>query len=622
MIPRHEAWLHWLFAGSMVALVALVGLAMWQERERPAQVAQRVIAPLGVVDRCELCHDADQHPGKILDSHPPDRFGCTPCHGGQGYATTRKAAHDRSPDWQQPLKTPSERLVACASCHQGSSPPEQADVAAGRQAFARLGCAGCHPTTGAARPDFAPDLSGLSDQVTPGWLRMWLQTPQKLDPRHRMPTFALQTDQIEALVAMLLERAGPKLLALPAHSGDADRGQQAVAQLRCATCHRIDGRGGNVGPDLSIAGSKLPAAWLYSWLMDARRLRPATPMPKFCIAEEQAIDIVAYIREQCVPDSGTTPWQEREGPVEPALAEKGRQLFGELGCSGCHPLAGKRAEVAGITLDNFGERRVEDLPVPTRGPVAADLAAWVAQKVLKPDAFDRPGQPRTRMPLLPDVSPKLAWQLGLAVASLRAPPPPPWLRQDTPAGPAMPNGKTAEIVERFQCLTCHQLGKAGGEVARVPLTGVGSRLQGPWLERFLQSPVTVRMNQGERMPVFGITAPEAQRLVHWLQSTQADARIEAVQTGQGDAQRGKWLYDKLFCDACHVLGGQGRMEGPNLDDVGQRLQPQYIQAIFELGADVVPEGRHPRVRIEAASARDLTAYLLALPAAATAAQGL
>ncbi len=57
------------------------------------------------VDRCTTCHlgvtDASTrdaaapfraHPGRWLETHRPDRFGCTSCHGGEGEATSFAAA--------------------------------------------------------------------------------------------------------------------------------------------------------------------------------------------------------------------------------------------------------------------------------------------------------------------------------------------------------------------------------------------------------------------------------------------------------------------------------------------------------------------------------------------------
>jgi len=37
-----------------------------------------------------------------MDKHPFQDFGCTTCHGGQGWATSEEAAHG-SKDWNDPM---------------------------------------------------------------------------------------------------------------------------------------------------------------------------------------------------------------------------------------------------------------------------------------------------------------------------------------------------------------------------------------------------------------------------------------------------------------------------------------------------------------------------------------
>lgn len=60
--------------------------------------------------------------------------------------------------------------------------------------------------------------------------------------------------------APLAERFGHLL-----EGGDATRGREWFVQKACVSCHRLDGRGGNVGPDLTaLAGKRTRAEWLES----------------------------------------------------------------------------------------------------------------------------------------------------------------------------------------------------------------------------------------------------------------------------------------------------------------------------------------------------------------------
>ena len=65
------------FIASTVAVVVLFGISILREARRPVHVEQRILPALGVVDRCETCHDPASHPAGAIASHPVERFGCT-----------------------------------------------------------------------------------------------------------------------------------------------------------------------------------------------------------------------------------------------------------------------------------------------------------------------------------------------------------------------------------------------------------------------------------------------------------------------------------------------------------------------------------------------------------------
>ena len=48
-------------------------------------------------------HPFRTHPQEILRSHPPEVYGCTSCHGGQGYAVDTEPAHGPVHFWEEPL---------------------------------------------------------------------------------------------------------------------------------------------------------------------------------------------------------------------------------------------------------------------------------------------------------------------------------------------------------------------------------------------------------------------------------------------------------------------------------------------------------------------------------------
>ncbi len=339
-------------------------------------------------------------------------------------------------------------------------------------------------------------------------------------------------------------------------------------------------------------------------------------MPGFKLSAEDAADIRAYAAEQWVPDTGVLPWQKFDGEVNPQLAPKGQQLFTDLGCGGCHLIAGKRAPPSAPALDRFGDRRLSDLSTTAKGRSFADAPAWVAQELVDPRAFDLPGVQPAKMPTFPDVTPNEALALGIAVSAQHAvPPPEPWVRHHEPAPFQAPPGETGRLIARFRCLSCHRIGGQGGDVSRIPLDNVGARLQRSWLEHFLHDPVTVRMDQAERMPLLGLTEDEARLLAGWLEPTFGDDCISGVAVFlPAEVTEGKALFAQHKCDECHVGDGSGTMKGPTLDGAAQRLRPGYVVALLRDPA-VVPENRHAGPRHSDAAARSLAAYVLSLSGA-------
>jgi cytochrome c2 len=48
----------------------------------------------------------------------------------------------------------------------------------------------------------------------------------------------------------------------------------------CRACHKVGPRGGNAGPDLTLAGLRHSADWLEEWLADPLLYKPGTTMPR------------------------------------------------------------------------------------------------------------------------------------------------------------------------------------------------------------------------------------------------------------------------------------------------------------------------------------------------------
>ena len=65
------------------------------------------------------------HPVEPLKTHPIEKFGCTSCHGGQGWAIDTAAAHGEVAHWEEPLLEPRARRGVLARRQQGRADADE-----------------------------------------------------------------------------------------------------------------------------------------------------------------------------------------------------------------------------------------------------------------------------------------------------------------------------------------------------------------------------------------------------------------------------------------------------------------------------------------------------------------
>src|SRR2546427_201437 len=181
-------------------------------------------------------------------------------------------------------------------------------------------------------------------------------------------------------------------------------------------------------PHLTGIGSRARESWLLQWLSDPRAFRPNATMPAM-LDETGRRDVARYLASLV----GSEKFEGR--PPSAADVERGKQLFGAIGCAGCH------RDRAG--LEGLG----------SKSGVGA-LAAYLKD----PLRFD----PGSRMPsmLLTDEE---AVQLAAFLARSRNP-----VFEKPSQGGDASRGKA--LVRSSGCLACHALedGGAAANEARAP----------------------------------------------------------------------------------------------------------------------------------------------------------
>ncbi len=286
-----------------------------------------------------------------------------------------------------------------ANVHLDAATPEQ--IAHGKRLVSDFGCASCHEIAGIKKPDnFAPELSRIgSKPVTqliflpgmahtlPDYIAGKIKQPRAFSPGLKMPQYTFTAAQIDALTTALLslnERsyALPPSLAVPAtpesNYRPAGKAGKLMTDLACFSCHRINGHGSDMAPDLTWEGSSVQREWLAQFLKNPGTLRPALirRMPRFNFTDaeiNQLTDYIMTVYQSPTVDRDSMPLSGYpQGQIE-----LGKQLFyGKYSCQACHIVDTKTDKgYIGPTLSHVGSRLT---------------AAWIYQWMKNPQAL-RPG---------------------------------------------------------------------------------------------------------------------------------------------------------------------------------------------------------------------------------------
>jgi mono/diheme cytochrome c family protein len=268
--------------GDTLVGLALSPLQKESAKEYPVEVRQIHIPGIQRTDRCVSCHVGIEdvrmrdlplpyraHSGILLATHPPERFGCTVCHGGIGQSLNRQESCGAGqPDLLHVPFVSLQRIESsCGRCHLALFDTSGAAMPAllrGKLVFRREGCLGCHRVRGkggSVGPDLtnvgsrnvrAFDFSRVSGPRTiRNWMRRHLLDPGGVSPGSSMPAFALPDEDMRPLIIALRglfsSTLPPEYLTLPLMKelkgvSPPVEGREGYA-LFCVACHGREGKG-------------------------------------------------------------------------------------------------------------------------------------------------------------------------------------------------------------------------------------------------------------------------------------------------------------------------------------------------------------------------------------------
>ena len=224
-------------------------------------------------------------------------------------------------------------------------------------------------------------------------------------------------------------------------------------------------------------------------------------------------------------------------PEAPLLA-RGRTVFEESGCIGCHKLHGTGG-VVGPELDSVGAKRG---------------AAWLLKHFRSPAAVT----PGSAMPPIKasdaDLNALTLYVLSFTGEPLSAY----YVSMKTIPGPQAGRRLFAEK----GCIGCHAIAGKGGTVGP-PLDEVAKRHDAQWISSHFKNPGAV--SPGTVMPQFNFNEQEIRALTEFLISL-SDTNVIGfmkIPSLMTPVDRGKAGYKKYGCAGCHGPEGQGGIPNPN-----------------------------------------------------------
>ena len=307
---REHEWRYYQYAFKRVVAEKL---GADKARTVPTGLQQIWVPSLGRADRCVTCHQAASwkgfetadepfrtHPTDPLKSHPIEKFGCSSCHGGQGWAVDAGPAHGPVEHWEEPLlgrelgesyslvdNKAALMQMNCNTCHRFDRETKGADmINLAKRLVSDKGCRACHVINsrgGTIGPDLTfvgekaaeqYEYGRLSGQKTAfAWHVAHLKDPRALVTDTVMPNFHLTTKEAQALAILVLSwRKSPVPAAMvpgtprtDPQSSEEKLAEEAMktgpgawfVKTGCFVCHSVSALGvrspAQIGPDLSTA---------------------------------------------------------------------------------------------------------------------------------------------------------------------------------------------------------------------------------------------------------------------------------------------------------------------------------------------------------------------------------
>jgi len=258
--------------------------------------------------------------------------------------------------------------------------PREDEIQLGRRLFLEKGCASCHVIEGLnPQKDFGPDLSAIGGKNTSelefgaskiphnlvSYIQAKLQDPASVNPAARMPQYNWNQPDLDAITTALLSMKGApptsalQNLVVPRKEVDfhpTGAFEEVYERYKCYSCHKFNGYGGDLAPDLTYEGSRAQRQWIVDFLKNPQTLRPTVVlrMPQFNMSGRDAATLADYMT-MVLQHPAANPTAVDAKQFTLAMVALGKQLYEvKYQCQSCHTIGGTGGYV-GPNLSNAGD---------------------------------------------------------------------------------------------------------------------------------------------------------------------------------------------------------------------------------------------------------------------------
>jgi mono/diheme cytochrome c family protein len=338
---------------------------------------------------------------------------------GEPNEVAKAAVLATPPEIYQVLLPGLQRVDRCTTCHLGVEDPTMKDAPEPFRYHANLsphipakfGCTICHGGQGLA----------TDKESAHGKVDFW-------------PNPLLSKDYIRASCGRCHKEG--EVPGVP----ELTEGRHLFENQGCRGCHKLNGVGGSIGPDLTGEGANRRSPdWLERHFLAPNAVSAGSAMPNFHFDKEQARDLTYYMLSLTNEEMGSYFSSLRLIPSP----EYGRQLFVEKNCISCHAVGGMGAKTAPDLLGVTKRHSIE----------------WLDEQLVNPELV-YPGSAMPEYDLETNARKALVAYLASATAEDAQLILSKKTRAMTPEDIAIEAGK--QNFSRFGCVGCHGTELQGG----------------------------------------------------------------------------------------------------------------------------------------------------------------